>query len=405
MMRAPGKRRIAQGCPHSCAPAAESKGMTRLGGVAPGGDRYAALDGVRAIAALLVFFYHADWLPGGYLGVDLFFVLSGFLITDLLVVQFGKTGHIDLRRFWFRRVFRLAPALTAYLAMGILLAWKTKPDSLYPLLMNAVGALCGVFNWFSSLGLSEATAWDGHLWSLSVEAQFYLLWPLALAMLLRQRLRVHAIGIGLAAMTLIAGWRVVVWAGAGAGVSFDHWYRGTDCRADGLIAGAMLAVALRDGALRVHTPARRHLVALLGGAGWALVVVFVLLSPTLEQDPVWLVLGGFTAMAVAAAAIMTAAVMLPSSAVSRFLTLRPLIHVGGISYAFYLWHFPVIFGLMAALGSHLPRPVIVLVALIVALTMAQLSMWLIERPAGRLRGRLESKWTTPDGRRAVRGRT
>ncbi len=147
------------------------------------------IDALRALAVLAVFFYHArvDWMPGGFLGVDVFFVISGYLITSLLLREFRTDGHIALGRFWVRRAQRLLPAVGVLIAVTMVAAVIAEPDRIAELRADAVASLAYFANWH--FVFAEQSYFEGfqqpslftHLWSLSVEEQFYLFWPLAFA--------------------------------------------------------------------------------------------------------------------------------------------------------------------------------------------------------------------------------
>ncbi len=193
-----------------------------------------SLDGMRAVAVTCVVAFHAThWLPGGWAGVDVFFVLSGFLITSLLAQEIEASGSIDLGSFYLRRALRLVPALTvmllASLAVAVLLPSRTLED------VRAIG-LAGTYlmNWNRAFALFPQ-AWLGHTWSLAMEEQFYLLWP-AILLLIRARRPVTLIS---ALVVLVTVWRLVlVLSGAPA----ERTYNGFDTHADGLLIGSALAL-------------------------------------------------------------------------------------------------------------------------------------------------------------------
>ncbi|MCM3926303.1 acyltransferase, partial [Frankia sp. AiPs1] len=220
-------------------------GAPERGGVGRGG-RNPALDGVRALAVLCVLVFHMDSLPGGYLGVDVFFVLSGFLITGQLLAERDRTGGVSLGRFYLRRAYRLLPAfwvlalvgLTAVVLLGIGTAGERSEflDSL------AASALY-VNNYFQVVRQSTGAGWLGHTWSLSLEEQFYLLWPLVLVALCRwpwvaRRLPVVLLG-GAAGVAL---WRNAL---VTSGAPGTRTYFALDTRADALLVGCALAAWLR----------------------------------------------------------------------------------------------------------------------------------------------------------------
>jgi peptidoglycan/LPS O-acetylase OafA/YrhL len=199
-----------------------------------------ALDGLRAVAVLAVLTYHVGWIPGGFLGVDVFFMLSGFLITTLLCEEHARTGTISIRRFYVRRARRLLPALVLFLLICGGILFVTRPSAFWPTLGgNLLGVLSYGANWliiyWRGLGVF------GHTWSLAIEEQFYLAWPLLLLGLLRgARPRLIVAGLVTAAAGSLA-WRLAL---ALDGASFARLYAATDTHADGLLVGAALAVWL-----------------------------------------------------------------------------------------------------------------------------------------------------------------
>ncbi|HET6809695.1 MAG TPA: acyltransferase family protein [Acidimicrobiales bacterium] len=308
------------------------------------------LDGVRALAVAGVLAYHAGvgWTGGGLLGVDVFFVLSGFLITTLLLGEHGRTGGVSLRRFWCRRARRLLPAL--FLALAGVAAYGhflTGVDSLHQLRGDALATLGYFANWHYVLAGQSYFAHYGapspllHTWSLAVEEQFYVLWPVLALLALRRG--------GRARLGLLAGSGVLASAGltaglflSGAGVS--RLYYGTDVRAQELMVGCLLAVALPALTRRVdgrsRAPRRAVLVAGLAGAGflgWALHAV--------SGSGPFLYEGGFLAVACATAALVALVAVLPASVPARVLSLPPVRYVGRISYGLYLYHWPIFLAL------------------------------------------------------------
>ncbi|GAB49542.1 acyltransferase family protein [Mobilicoccus pelagius] len=355
---------------------APARGRTRLPG----------LDGIRAVAIVLVLTVHADLLHGGFIGVDLFFVLSGFLITALLLDEATRTGAIDLVGFWLRRAFRLLPAVVTFLAVGLVVAAVTRPEALPQITLNAVAVLAGVYNYaFPATG--GATTWDGHLWSLSVEAQFYLLWPPLLLAGLRHLSRRSLMGVVALAIVAVGVWRAAV--GLGHVPGHTDWYHSTDTHVDGLLAGALLALGLDTGAVRADSPGARRAWTAAAVAGAAVIGLVTVTSPRLMEDPRWTYLGGLTLVALAATAVVGVVVLVPDSPVATVLASPRMAHVGRVSYAFYVWHYPVVLGLPAHLDPHVGRVGSTLVAFVVTLGLAEVSTWCVERPAGHLRGPVE----------------
>ncbi|AKV00533.1 Lipopolysaccharide modification acyltransferase [Labilithrix luteola] len=299
-----------------------------------------ALDGLRGIALLGVLFFHANGaLPGGYLGVDLFFVLSGYLITSLLLAEHRDAGRIALGAFWVRRAKRLFPALISLMpAIAVYGRYFAKADEIRGLRVDAVATLAYVANWraiFSHKSYWELFAAPSpleHTWSLSIEEQFYVVWPLLVVVLLRfwSARAVRVVSVGLALASMAAMWLL-----------FDpqqasRVYLGTDTRAVGILAGAALATVVSPNTT-FGPRAARVLDALgfvsLAGLGFAWVM--------LEGQNPLLYRGGFWLTEVGVLILIVCAVVGERSYVARALTFRPFVWVGTISYGLYLWHWPV----------------------------------------------------------------
>ncbi|SNQ50235.1 Putative acyltransferase (fragment) [Frankia canadensis] len=200
--------------------------------------RNPALDGLRALAVLCVLVFHMDALPGGYLGVDVFFVLSGFLITGQLLAERDRAGEVSLIRFYVRRAYRLLPAFWLLALVG-LVAVVTGIDGRAGALGEFLGSLAAsamyVNNYVQVVRQSTGAGWLGHTWSLSAEEQFYLLWPLVLVALCRRpRLARRLPVVLLAGVAAVALWRNVL---AAFGASATRMYFGLDTRADALLVG------------------------------------------------------------------------------------------------------------------------------------------------------------------------
>ena len=226
-------------------------------GALPGDGRFGyrpALDGLRGLAVLAVISFHA-WhglVPGGWLGVDVFFVLSGFLITWLLVQERLRTGGLALTRFYARRALRLLPALAVALPMAVLVAWMFDPARLGATLSEALSSLFYVSNWTAAARADNGltTGLLTPTWSLSIEEQFYLVWPFLLAALLWAGGRRAALYATLVVAGAIAIHRTTV-------TTLGHVSLGTDTRADALLIGSALALAWSLGLVRPGRVARR----------------------------------------------------------------------------------------------------------------------------------------------------
>jgi peptidoglycan/LPS O-acetylase OafA/YrhL/lysophospholipase L1-like esterase len=368
----------------------------------PHHDRLAympALDGVRAMAVAAVLLYHGDvsWARGGYLGVDAFFVLSGFLITSLLLAEWRGEGRIALSAFWARRARRLLPALflvlAAVAAYGALIA---APAELAHLRTDGLSALGYVANWgqiFSHQSYFESFAAPSplrHTWSLAIEEQFYLVWPLLVAGVLRWR-RGSIRSLGMVTGALLAAsavWMIVLYK---PGVDPTRVYYGTDTRAQSLLMGALLAMLLTRLRRPLGTNATR---ALHGGALLAAVWLGWIWVHTSEEAG-WLYRGGFTLCALLVAIVIASVTRPMSGLLGALLSVRPLRWVGEVSYGLYLWHWPL-YVVISHERTGLDGVPLFAVRLAATFAAATASFYLVERPIRR--GRLQrwpARFTAP----------
>lgn len=355
----------------------------RLLGYLPG------LDGLRAFAVIVVLLYHADvaWLPGGFLGVEVFFVLSGYLITALLVAEWQRYGSIKLGRFWLRRARRLLPGLFLLLLALLSYAIVLLPAEVARLRDDVLAALGYVTNWFLIVRRQPYFETAGrqsllqHLWSLAVEEQFYLLWPIVLSLGLLAGRRVMLLltlgGVALSALLMALLYQPAA--------DPSRVYYGTDTRAAGLLAGAALALAWLPRAR--PTPYRlvdRVLLDLLGiEALVALIWIFVQVDP---NQP-WLYRGGFLLID-GASAVLIYVVSTPTRVRALF-SLAPLRLIGQRAYSLYLWHWPVFMLTRPRLDLPLDGQPLLLVRLALTIVLAELSYRYVEQPVrGGIIGRI-----------------
>lgn len=302
-----------------------------------------ALDGLRGIAVVAVILYHLDypWMGGGFLGVDTFFVLSGYLITSLLLVEFDSTGSVSLRDFWIRRAKRLLPAALLLLVAVATYSWLVAPtDRLETIRGDAIATLTYVANWrFIVDDASYFELWSEasplrHMWSLAIEEQFYLLWPVVVFGLLKA-LRGRTTLL-IAGCVLAAAGSVVLMAEL-AETDRSRAYFGTDARVHTILVGALLALVLRRLPPVVGSAAR--IVRTLGVASLTMLgVSFVVVS----DSGAWFYQGGSVIVAVAVAFVIADGVSGSPSLTTALLGWAPLRGLGQISYGLYLWHWPMI---------------------------------------------------------------
>lgn len=343
-----------------------------------------ALDGLRGVAVVAVLLYHGgvSWAQGGFLGVDLFFVLSGFLITWLLLTEHETTGRISIRAFYGRRARRLFPALALVLiAVAGYALWVAQRSQLDQLQGDLLGALGYITNWRligQDRGYFDAFAAPSplqHTWSVAVEEQWYLVWPPVMVGLLALGARLRARWL-LGAMTVAfcaASWALTM-ALAGPGIDPSRVYYGTDTRAHQLLLGALLAIVRHPAGVALTPRWRRP--AAVGGAGALLWMLW--LATTVNDRSGWLFDGGLGLVAIASCAAILAAVQ-PSGRLVQVLSLRPLRAIGMVSYGLYLWHYPV-FVVLSASRTGLTGTTLLLARLAATTAVALVSYRLIERP-------------------------
>lgn len=352
-------------------------------------ERAPALDGLRGAAVVAVMLYHLKtkaWFPGGFMGVDVFFVLSGFLITRLLLDEWSLTGAISLPRFYGRRALRLLPAAIVFFAVyaavfsgAAMLDIRDYPSRLP---IEDVGySMLYVINWVAAAHRQVSPAFS-HIWSLSVEEQFYLTWPLALYVLLRAGVHpTTLLGLTLGVALTAAALPVVV-----PEASWQRWYYGTDFRAHQLLLGAALALAslsIPAFATWARTPGVR--LAALASAVCLIVLLFVT-----GGHVRWTFLYGHQLVALSSATIVATCAFGGGGIAGKILASAPATYLGRRSYAIYLWNLPIAYWLLDL--SILQQAAI---AVPVTLAAAEASYRLIERPALRRKESLRPKVMIP----------
>ncbi|MEQ1788497.1 MAG: acyltransferase family protein, partial [Acidimicrobiales bacterium] len=351
-----------------------------------------ALDGVRAVAVAAVLLFHGGvgWMTGGYIGVSVFFTLSGFLITSLLLREVDAHGRVDVGAFYARRARRLLPASALCLTAIVVAAWLGAFEGVANLRRDVLGALAQVANWTQLLSgesygdLLQAQAGQvsplDHFWSLAIEEQFYWLWPLGMGWLARRRRvggwsgSVGALTVAAAVAAPLVAWR---WGP-------DAAYWATPARASEILAGAALACLCFEGRL-VRVP--RGLAPLCLGALVAAAVVLPAASGFAYS-------GGFPVIALASAGLLYG--LQAPGPVRTVLSLSPLVWLGRISYGVYLYHWPI-YAWLDETSTGLTGPALLALRLGVTLTLSAASFALVERPV-RLRRSRPSRtlaWAVP----------
>ena len=348
---------------------------------APGGPaRLPGLDGLRAIAVLLVLGTHT-WngaMPGGGIGVSVFVVLSGFLITARRVDEFTAAGRVSLRRFYARRGLRLLPALAVLLIVALVFSVTlATPDVAAKTRTGILASISYLANWGRAADLNQTYGAVGHTWSLSIEEQFYVLWPPLLLALLRWRRGSWALLTCLALFATVCVWRMNLQLN---GATPERIYFASDTRADLLLAGCAIALARSSG----------HLQRIPRGflkAGAVFGLLYVVLYALTVSSPTKL-LNGYLVQTVVIAVAVAGVVEAPPRWLLRGLQVKPLVALGLISYGFYLWHYMI----WTALSPHLSSgPASVAIVGLATLAVATFSYVVVERPALRLKRRFSAR--------------
>ncbi|MDK8181827.1 acyltransferase family protein [Paenibacillus sp. UMB4589-SE434] len=349
-----------------------------------GSSRYMpALDGLRALAVIAVIAYHLnlDWAQGGFLGVGVFFVLSGYLVTDLLLAGKQQRGSLDLHTFWIRRFRRLLPALVVMLVLCV--AWLTvfEPSRLAPLRGDIWSTFVYGNNWwlifhhvsyFESFGPPSPFL---HLWSLAVEGQFYLVWPILLVVGLKfapkRGQMVTWITIAASASAIAMAWLYE------PGADPSRVYYGTDTRVFALLIGAALAIIWPSRRLKGNISFKARWMLDIAGAVGLATILYMMWSISEYDD--FLYRGGFVLLS-AASALLIAALAHPASRLSKLLGWKPLKWIGLRSYGIYLWHYPVIMLTSPVVNTNGFDAVRAIVQVSASVLLAALSWRYIERP-------------------------
>ena len=351
-----------------------------------------AFDGLRGVSVLAVMLYHSGLLEGGWLGVDVFFALSGFLITTLLLEEHERAGAVSLRRFYARRALRLLPALLVMVAVVGFVMVASKPPELFNLLIVFVLAVVlYVANWAMIVGLPLYAL--AHTWSLAIEEQFYFFWPPVLTLLLRltRKRRVILLVVGSGIVGAIA-WRMFLMSG---GTSIPRLFLGLDTRADSVLTGCALAMIVTWRMLPGSVLGGATTTWVGGAAAVAICVLFAIARFPADFRNRF----ATTLTALAAGLLICSLLSAPNSRIARLLEARPLVGVGKVSYGLYLWHFPIFLGLGVLLGrTKTFDPLLLSLAWLASFAVSIASYRFLEQPALRLKLRLAGASGTPHRR-------
>jgi peptidoglycan/LPS O-acetylase OafA/YrhL len=357
--------------------------------------RLAGLDGLRGLAVLSVMTFHfgASWLPGGFFGVDIFYVLSGFLITSLLLQESTRTGRIRLKHFWARRARRLLPALLLVLLAVTWYVHFVASSASYPgYRADAFSTLFYFSNWHQIATSTNYFVFTGlaspltHCWSLAIEEQFYLVWPLVTIAALwagRRRGRGVVVLLGLCVVGATAS-AIEMASLFSPGTSTTRIYFGTDTHAQCLLVGAALAcgltLALRGGWSSIQSVTVPARVARMIDAGSLVgLIILVVLAHTLTGSSALTYEGGFLLVSLATSAMILAVLVAPRGLTAQLFAIRPLAWLGTISYGMYLWHYPLYLYLTPN-RTGLSGVGLFFIRVMATIGIAALSFWLVERP-------------------------
>ena len=354
----------------------------------PRGIRYIpAIDGLRAVAVIAVMLYHLGftWIPGGFLGVDLFFVISGYVITRLLLDSIQRSGGLDLRAFYKARIRRLFPPLVFMIFVTIIYISIWAPETMRRFVSDSPFALLGGMNWW--LVFRHTDYFDTisrppllqHTWSLGVEAQFYLIWPLILLLVLRQfgKAKIPGAALFIAAISGIALLLVSFEVDAANASQVSHVYFGTDTHSIGLFLGAALAVSWVPQNLQEQVNRRaQDFIDGIGVIGFVgLLGVFLLVN---ENDPTLYKLA-FPLAGLFGCAILTSIVH-PASRFAPILSSKIAVWIGERSYAIYLWHWVVFQLTRPAVDLEGSTWALYTLRILVVFALADISLRLVELP-------------------------
>ena len=372
-------------------PLPRNRSLSAIPSDMPARSRIRSLDGLRALAVLVVFVGHGRTDQGqwpGYVGVTVFFFLSGFLITTLLRKELEQSGRIHLARFYLRRTFRILPAAYFTIAVSLLLV----ATGVLPAAISEWGVLSEFLNYTNyyivAVGYESLPPETSQMWSLAVEEQYYLVVPMALLVAYRVRARRIWIGWGLVTVALgIAGWRIFLGVN---GADFDRLYFSTDTRIDSILWGAAFALLLNPVMGDAARWAGRFRRWVSQNLAWITLIAVVALAGSAVVPALSFRLSiATTIQCLALIPIFWYVTTRPGGLVGRVLNSRVLVRLGALSFSFYLLHKLV----LALIGPLMDVPIVTdVMSLLVSVAVSQLVFWVVESPFMRLRVRIEQRF-------------
>lgn len=341
------------------------------------------LDGLRAISVLAVILYHLhiDWIDGGFLGVTVFFVLSGYLITDILVNEFERNGKIDFKKFWIKRFRRLLPALIIMLVF--IASWITlfQRSFLVGLREEILAAFVYVSNWYyvfqehSYFTKFAPPSPLQHMWSLAVEEQFYIVWPILMLLALKFIPSKGKIAVFILLLSFISAEAMAFMFTPD--IDPSRVYFGTDTRAFSLLLGAALAMVWPSAKLSNNVTS--ELRKTLNITGLVSLVALIVMMVFIQEDGTFLYYGGMY-LASAVTAVLIAVIVHPASSIGKLFSFKPLLWIGVRSYGIYIWHFPIIVLLGIAVKTETISGTKIVIALLLTFILSSLSWHFVEEP-------------------------
>lgn len=339
------------------------------------------LDGLRALAVISIILFHlnSQLLPGGFLGVDTFFVISGYLITALLISEYKQYGYINLMEFWIKRMKRLLPAVL--FMMGIVLSYTVffEPEIIKEIKSDVLAAVFYVSNWwyilqdldyFNQFSIEPLK----HLWSLAVEEQFYLLYPILLLVLLKSK-DIKFTFYSLVVVSILSA--ILMITLTGADMNLSRVYFGTDTRLQTLLLGSILAIIWPPFRLKVDMP--KKYIKIIDSVGVVSIFMLVLIFFKVSDNDLWLYNGGFFLISLITLLVISSAVV-PSGYLSRVLGNHIFVFIGKRSYSLYLWHYPIIVFVHSYFVAGQIPFYVYLIDIVLMLLFTEFSYRFIERP-------------------------